>query len=297
MTVTFRKGREAARSAFDFSLMSLKGHFAVMSKSQRPIIQRPATAMVLAAGLGQRMRPLTDTIPKPLVPLAGRTLIDHVLDRLEAAGITRAIVNVHYLADSLEAHLKPRKTPEIVISDERGVLLDTGGGVVRALPELGQAPFLIHNSDSVWIEGMGNNLERLIAAFDGKRMDSLMLLAPVSTSIGYDGAGDFNMDADGQLSRVTEGRIAPFVFTGVSIIDPCMFKGEAERRFSLNHVWDRAIAAGRLFGIRLEGIWMHVGTPEAVTEAEAALAGARNMGLQERPQVQPQERPQERPKA
>jgi N-acetyl-alpha-D-muramate 1-phosphate uridylyltransferase len=247
--------------------------------------------MVLAAGLGQRMRPLTDTIPKPLVALAGRTLIDHVLDRLDNAGITRTVVNVHYLADKLEAHLKPRTKPEIVISDERGVLLDTGGGVVRALPKLGNAPFVIHNSDSVWIEGLGNNLERLIAAYDAKRMDSLMLLAPSSTSIGYDGAGDFNMDADGQLSRVAEGRIAPFVFTGVSIAHPRMFADAPEGRFSLNVPWNRAIDNGRLFGLRLDGIWMHVGTPETVGEAEAALAGARKMGVQDRPQESPKQRP------
>ena len=243
---------------------------------------RPTTAMVLAAGLGHRMRPLTDTIPKPLLKIAGKPLIDHVLDRLETAGITRAVVNVHYMADKLEAHLKPRKKPGVVISDERGVLLDTGGGVVRALPLLGKDPFVIHNSDSVWIEGLGNNLERLLAAYDSERMDSLMLLAPAASSIGYDGPGDFNMDSDGRLSRVSEGRIAPFVFSGVSIIHPAMFNGEAERRFSLNHVWDRAIAADRLYGLRLDGIWMHVGTPEAVGEAEAALAGARTMGLQQR---------------
>ena len=245
--------------------------------------QRPTTAMVLAAGMGQRMRPLTDTIPKPLVRLAGKPLIDHVLDRLALAGIERAIVNVHYFPEQLEAHLRHRAHPKIIISDERDALLDTGGGVVRALPHLGPAPFVIHNSDSVWIEGLGNNLERLLSAFDGERMDSLMLLAPVATSIGYDGQGDFNMDSDGLLSRVAEGRIAPFVFTGVSIIPPWMFNGETERRFSLNHVWDRSIAAGRLYGIRLDGIWMHVGTPQSVDEAERTLGIAKTMGQQQRP--------------
>ncbi len=230
------------------------------------------TAMILAAGLGTRMRPLTDTIPKPLVALNGRALIDHVLDRLAASGIKRAVVNVHHHADKLEAHLKTRKTPEIAISDERGVLLDTGGGVVRALPLIGNKPFLIHNSDSVWIEGLGQNLARLISAWDDVRMDSIMLLAPTTGSLGYDGPGDFQMDANGRLTRQSGQRLAPFVFAGVSIIHPCMFKSEAERRFSLNHVWDRGISAGRLYGIRLEGLWMHVGTPEALAEAEQKIA-------------------------
>ena len=236
--------------------------------------QRPTTAFVLAAGMGNRMRPLTDTIPKPLVPLAGRPLIDHVLDRLADAGITRAVVNVHYLAAKLEAHLTRRKSPEIIISDERDVLLDTGGGVVRALPLLGDAPFVIHNSDSVWIEEHVSNLARLLDAWDPVRMDSVMLLAPTASSLGYEGPGDFNLAADGRLSRRADGGTAPFVFAGVSIIHPCMFKGEPERRFSLNRVWDRGIAAGRLYGITLDGQWMHAGTPEALIEAERAIAGS-----------------------
>jgi N-acetyl-alpha-D-muramate 1-phosphate uridylyltransferase len=242
-----------------------------MPEQNRTRIQ-PDTAMILAAGLGTRMRPLTDTIPKPLVQLNGRALIDHVLDRLVSAGIKRAVVNVHHHADKLEAHLKDRTSPQIAISDERGVLLDTGGGVVRAIPLIGERPFVIHNSDSVWIEGLGQNLARLISAWDEFRMDSIMLLAPTTGSLGYDGPGDFYMDANGRLSRQSGQRLAPFVFAGVSIIHPCMFKGEAERRFSLNHVWDRAIAAGRLYGIRLDGLWMHVGTPEALAEAEKKIA-------------------------
>ena len=237
--------------------------------------QRPTTAMVLAAGMGNRMRPLTDTLPKPLVPLAGRPLIDHVLDRLAAAGISRAVVNVHYLASKLEAHLKGRTVPEIAISDERGLLLDTGGGVVRALPLLGPEPFMIHNSDSVWIERGTSNLSRMLDAWDGVRMDSLMLLAPTQTSLGYDGPGDFTMSPDGRLARQSGRQAAPYVFAGVSIIHPCMFNGEAERRFSLNRVWDRSIAAGRLYGITLDGLWMHVGTPEALADAERATADAR----------------------
>lgn len=226
------------------------------------------TAMVLAAGMGTRMRPLTDIIPKPLVRLRGRSLIDHVLDRIQAAGIPRAVVNAHHHADKLIAHLEDRKRPAITISDERDALLDTGGGVVRALPLLGSGPFLIHNSDSVWIEGVGSNIARLVNAWDDSRMDSLMLLAIGATSLGYEGNGDFTMDADGLLQRRSENRQAPFVFTGVSIAHPRMFEGAPAGRFSLNTLWDRAIERGRLYGLRLDGLWMHVGTPEALAEAE-----------------------------
>ena len=229
------------------------------------------TAFVLAAGLGTRMRPLTDTVPKPLVRLAGKPLIDHVLDRLAAAGIARAVVNVHHHADLLEAHLKKRSSPRIVISDERDVLLDTGGGVQRALPLLGSAPFLIHNSDSIWQEGIGCNLTRLIEGWDERTMDSLMLVTTAGGSLGYDGTGDFDMDPNGHLSRRAEGRVAPFAFTGVSIAHPRMFDGEAPGRFSLNRVWNKAIAAGRLYGTRLDGLWMHVGTPAALAEAEERM--------------------------
>ncbi len=229
------------------------------------------TAMVLAAGLGTRMRPLTDRIPKPLVALRGRPLIDHVLDRLAAAGVSRAVVNVHHHADTLEAHLRQRRAPQIVLSDERDALLDTGGGIVRALPLLGSQPFLIHNSDSVWVEGVGSNLERLLAAWDPERMDCLMLLALGSTSRGYDGTGDFTMDADGRLARRPEREPAPFVFAGVSIASPAMFTGATQGRFSLNKLWDRVGEQGRLFGIRLEGVWMHVGTPDALEDAERWL--------------------------
>jgi MurNAc alpha-1-phosphate uridylyltransferase len=233
--------------------------------------QRPTRAFVLAAGKGERMRPLTSTIPKPLVHLAGKALIDHVLDRLAAAEIKEVIVNVHYLADQIERHLAYRTSPKIAISDERKALLDTGGGVANALDRLGGSPFLIHNSDSVWIEGLGSNLRRLLDTWDEAKMDSLMLLAPIATSIGYDGPGDFNMDAEGRLSRRAKPRLAPFAFAGVSIAHPRLFEGAPKGRFSLNALWDRAIDAGRLYGVRLEGIWMHVGTPEALNEAEAAL--------------------------
>lgn len=240
--------------------------------------KRPTSAFVLAAGKGERMRPLTETRPKPLVPVAGTPLIDQVLDRLADAHITNAIVNVHYLADQIEDHLRDRKSPKITISDERGELLDTGGGVAKALPKLGNAPFLIHNSDSIWVEGMGSNLDRLIDAWDDATMDSLMLVAPIATSVGYDGAGDFQMDASGRLTRQTGARLAPFVFAGVSIAHPRLFHGAPKGAFSLNRPWNAAIEKGRLFGVRLEGIWMHVGTPTAIAEAENAIANSMTAG-------------------
>ena len=232
------------------------------------------TAMVLAAGLGKRMQPLTDTMPKPLVPLNGRALIDHALDRIAQAGLTHAVVNVHYLADQIEAHVRERPLPAITISDERGVLLETGGGVVRALPLLGPDPFVIHNSDSVWIEPGSSNIARLIAAWDESVMDSLMLLAPRVTSLGYDGHGDFHMRADGHLTRRTPGVDAPYVFAGVSISHPRMFEGAKEERFSLNDLWDKAIANGRLYGLLLDGTWMHVGTVDALADAERLIHGS-----------------------
>lgn len=240
--------------------------------------KRPTSAFVLAAGKGERMRPLTETRPKPLVPVAGTPLIDQVLDRLADAHITNAIVNVHYLADQIEDHLRDRKSPKITISDERGELLDTGGGVAKALPKLGNAPFLIHNSDSIWVEGMGSNLDRLIDAWDNATMDSLMLVAPIATSVGYDGAGDFQMDASGRLTRQTGARLAPFVFAGVSIAHPRLFDDAPNGAFSLNRPWNAAIEKGRLFGVRLEGIWMHVGTPTAIAEAENAIANSMTAG-------------------
>lgn len=239
-------------------------------RSRRPF--QPTKAMVLAAGLGKRMRPLTNDIPKPMVPFQGRPLIDHVLDRLAAAGITEAIVNVHYQPLPLERHLAHRKAPKITISDERDALLDTGGGLMRALPLLGNDPFVIHNSDSVWEEGVGSNLDRLFGAWDDAKMDSLLLMGLSGTSLGYDGHGDFTMDADGRLQRREEGRESPFVFSGVSIAHPRMFKDAPPGAFSLNTLWDRAIERGRLYGIRLEGTWMHIGTPEALADAERWVA-------------------------
>ena len=233
---------------------------------------RMTTAMVLAAGLGQRMRPLTADRPKPLVEVDGRALIDRVLDRLAAGGIETAVVNIHYLGEQIIDALAARERPRIVISDERGELLDTGGGVAKALALLGDAPFFVHNSDSIWTEGVEDNLQRMRKYWDGARMDCLMLLAMTTTSTGYDGRGDFTMDSQGRVSRRGEHEVAPFAFTGVSIMHPRLFEDAPAGAFSLNRLWDRAIAAGRLYGLRLEGRWMHVGSPLGLAEAERALA-------------------------
>lgn len=233
------------------------------------------TAMVLAAGQGTRMRPLTDIMPKPLVPLNGKPLIDHVLDRLAAARIQRVVVNVNHFADQLEAYVHgpgaAARRLRVDVSDEREQLLDTGGGVNKALPLLGPEPFLIHNSDSVWIEGFRPNLDRLMQGWDEQEMDFLLLVAPAINSVGYAGPGDFSMAADGRLSRRRERQVVPFAFTGVSIAHPRLFKDAPVGPFSLNLLWNRAIESKRLFGIRHDGIWMHVGTPESVKQAERCL--------------------------
>lgn len=231
----------------------------------------PRRAMVLAAGMGTRMRPLTDDRPKPLVAVGGKPLLDHALDRLAAAGVATAVVNVHYLADRIKSHLAGRRAPEIIISDERGGLLDTGGGVAKALPLLGAAPFFLVNSDALWIDGVKPNLVRLAEGFDAARMDALLLLAATSSSIGYGGRGDFAMAADGSLRRRSEREVVPFVYAGVAILSPALFAGAPQGAFSLNHLFDHALERGRLYGLRLEGLWMHVGTPDAIAAAEAAI--------------------------
>jgi N-acetyl-alpha-D-muramate 1-phosphate uridylyltransferase len=231
----------------------------------------PRRAMVLAAGIGIRMRPLTDRMPKPLVRVGGRALIDHVLDRLADAGIERAVVNVHHFADQIERHLHGRQRPPVTISDERERLLDTGGGIVKSLAALGDDPFFIVNADTIWIEGVRPNLERLAAAFDPATMDGLLLLAPTATSIGYEGRGDFALAADGRLRRRGEREIAPFVYAGAGILAPSLFADAPAGPFSVTRLFDRAEAQGRLHGLRLEGLWMHVGTPAAIAEAEAAI--------------------------
>jgi len=234
----------------------------------------PRTAMVLAAGLGERMRPLTDRLPKPLVRVSGKALLDHALDRLAAAGIERAVVNVHYLADQIERHVAGRAKPQIAISDERSALLGTGGGVVKALDKLGGEPFIHVNSDTIWIDAARPNLERLAEAFEPATMDALLLLAPVVSSIGYAGRGDFSMIADGRLMRRGDNEIAPFVYAGAALLRPALFADAPAGAFALTRLFERAAAAGRLHGLRLEGVWMHVGTPEAIAQAEAAIAAS-----------------------
>ncbi len=234
--------------------------------------------MVLAAGLGTRMRPLSEAVPKPLVELAGRALIDHVLDRLGHAGVARAVVNVHYRAEQIETHLAGRTAPRIIISDEREEILDTGGGVLKALDQLGPGGFFVHNSDSVWIEGATPALDAMGARWNEEEMDALLLLAPVERSIGYAGRGDFAMDSGGRLARRGDSETAPFVFAGVSIAHPRLLAGCAQGSFSLNGPWDRGIAAGRVYGLRHAGVWMHVGTPQALSEAESLLKGGDGQG-------------------
>ncbi|MEE8438563.1 MAG: nucleotidyltransferase family protein [Micropepsaceae bacterium] len=228
-------------------------------------------AMILAAGLGTRMGPLTSDKPKPLVELHGRTLIDHVIDRLARGGVNFVVVNVHFKAEMMKAHLAARKDVSIQICDETDNILDTGGAIANALPLFRGAPFFTQNSDSLWVEGMGRAMTRMQERWDPEKMDALMLLAPCATSIGYDGPGDFEMDPGGRLRRRVEMKLAPFVWTGLQIVHPRLFDGAPSGRFSINPLWDKAIENERLFGIRLDGVWMHVGTPEAKSEAELFL--------------------------
>jgi len=229
-------------------------------------------AMVLAAGLGLRMRPVSETRPKPLVTVAGRTLLDHVLDRLIEAGIERIVVNIHYRPDMIRAVLAKRHEIEIIISDETEKLLDTGGGMAKALAHFDGEPFFTHNADSLWTEGMGSTLDHMSRRYEPERMDALMLMAPTVSSLGYFGRGDFMMDEEGRLARRDEARVAPFVWAGVQIIHPRLFKDCPSGAFSTNLLWNRAIEAGRLYGIRHDGVWMHVGCPEGLRQAKAFLA-------------------------
>ena len=231
----------------------------------------PTKAMVLAAGLGLRMRPLTERMPKPLVPVAGRALLDHVLDKLGDAGVNEAVVNVHYLPDQIIDHVAARVKPGVTISDERDQVLGTGGGVVKALPLLGQAPFFHVNADTLWIDGVRPNLARLAEAFDPARMDVLLLMAPTASSIGYDGRGDYAMLADGALRKRREHQVVPFVYAGAAIMSPSLFANAPKGEFPLTQLFDSANEQERLFGLRLDGVWMHVGTPDAVQAAEEAF--------------------------
>jgi len=254
-----------------------------VSRYRRPLSLRPApagqvpqTAMVLAAGLGKRMRPLTATRPKPLVEVAGKPLIDHCMDRLRAAGVKKAVVNVHYLADALEAHLRNRvQDIEIAISDERERLLETGGGLVHALPLIDADPFLVVNSDNLWIDGPVDALRLLASAWDEARMDALLLLVPLARAHCHAGQGDFHMNAAGALRRRKPGGMAPFVYTGVQIVSKRLLAGEVPAGpFSTNLLWDRAIEAGRLFGAVHQGLWFDVGAPPNIRAAEEILGTA-----------------------
>jgi len=231
------------------------------------------TAMLMAAGLGKRMRPLTATRPKPLVKVAGQPLMDHALDRLEAGGIRKVVVNVHYLADTVEAHLRARKGgAEFFISDERAKLLETGGGLVHAKPLLGDKPFVCANSDNLWIDGPQDTLALMQRHWDADRMDALLLLVPLARANCHSGPGDFHMDANGRLTRRKSAHVAPFVFTGVQILSPSLLVDPPADVFSPNIFWSRAIAAGRLYGVSHQGLWFDVGTPQAIPAVEAMLA-------------------------
>jgi N-acetyl-alpha-D-muramate 1-phosphate uridylyltransferase len=233
----------------------------------------PDTAMVMAAGLGKRMRPLTATKPKPLIEVAGKPLLDHVIDRLRAAGVTKLVVNVHYLADSLEAHLAHAcKGLDVKISDERALLLETGGGLVQARDMIDADPFFAVNSDNLWIDGPADTLKLLASHWDGAKMDALLLLVPLARAQNHRGIGDFHLDRVGRLRRRQRSHVAPFVYTGVQIVSKALLDGSPSGAFSTNILWDRAIEAGRCFGAVHQGLWFDVGTPEAIRTTEQALA-------------------------
>jgi N-acetyl-alpha-D-muramate 1-phosphate uridylyltransferase len=241
----------------------------------RPRIEAsvPRTAMVMAAGLGKRMRPLTATRPKPLVEVAGKALLDHVLDRLRSAGVERVVVNVHYLADALEAHLKRHAgNLEVAVSDERPLLLETGGGLKKALPLIDCDPFLAVNSDNFWVDGPSDALKLLASQWDERRMDALLLLVPQARAGNHTGQGDFHMDPQGRLRRRTKAKVAPFVFTGIQMLSKRMLDDTPDGVFSTNLLWDRAIAEGRCFGVVHQGLWFDVGTPGAISKTEQALS-------------------------
>jgi len=236
-------------------------------------VRVPTTAMVLAAGLGKRMRPLTATRPKPLVEVAGRTLLDRALDHLRTAGVPRAVVNAHYFADQIVAHLKGAGAGlDLQLSDERDVLLETGGGVTKALPLIDCDPFYVVNSDNLWIDGSLDTLRLLAQRWNPAQMDALLLLVPLARATGYEGRGDFHMDPAGLIRKRGEHRIAPYVNSGVQLLSKRLFEGEPVEPFSMWRVWDRALAVDRMYGLVHQGLWFHVGTPQAVTETEAMLA-------------------------
>lgn len=255
-----------------------------MNKYKRPLSLRPepsggevpADAMVMAAGLGKRMRPLTATRPKPLIEVAGQTLLDHTLEHLKTAGVKRAIVNVHYLADALEAHLRTRvQGIETIVSDERDRLLETGGGLVKALPLIDADPFYVVNSDNLWIDGPVDSLKLLWSTWNDAKMDALLLLVPLARATGHGGQGDFHMSSTGALRRKRKSAVAPFVYTGIQLVSKRLLAGEVpEGPFSTNIFWDRAIDEGRCYGTVHQGLWFDVGTPQNVKKTEALLSYA-----------------------
>ena len=234
----------------------------------------PEKALVFAAGFGTRMRPITLTLPKPLVRIGGRTMLDHMLDRLAESGVDEAIVNVHWLADQIEEHVQDRRSPCIKISDERELLLDQGGGIVKVLPEFAGKPFFICNTDALWIDDWEPQVARLARAWDGAKMDVLLLLADMKTSVGVEGRGDFFCDPQGRLSRPAPGEAAPYVYSGVGIIKSSLFEDSPAGPFRLAPTFFAAAEKGRLFGLTLEGRWLHVGSPDMIEEAEKIYAMA-----------------------
>ncbi len=241
-----------------------------MTTTGNPPAAMPHRAMVLAAGLGERMRPLTANTPKPLIEVCGRPMIDTVLDRLAAAGVAEAVVNLHYLGEQIEAHLKDRARPRVVFSREAD-RLETGGGVRHALPLLGAEAFFVINGDVCWLDSCTPALRRLAAAWDDARMDALLLMHPTAFAVGYEGRGDFILGPDGRLRRRGEREVAPFVFAGLQILHPRLFDDTPEGAFSLNRVYDIAAERERLWGLRHDGEWFHIGTPEHLREVEDAL--------------------------
>ena len=235
----------------------------------------PKTAMVLAAGLGKRMRPLTATKPKPLIEVAGRPLLDHIIERLKTSGVKKVVVNVHYLADAIEAHLAAKtEGVDVTISDERGLLLETGGGLVRAAPLIDCDPFLAVNSDNLWIDGPADTLKLLASHWDDRRMDALLLLVPHARAFNHGGLGDFHMDRTGRLRRRERSHVAPFVYTGIQMLSKRILEGAPEGPFSANRLWDRAMESGRCFGAVHQGLWFDVGTPSAIKATELTLEDA-----------------------
>ena len=228
------------------------------------------TAMVMAAGMGKRMRPLTATMPKPMVRVAGKPLIDHALDRLADSGVSRAVVNVHYLADALEAHVLERQVPKVVISDERDALLETGGGLIKAQDELPD-PFFCLNADNIWLDGPKSGFHDLSARWNPDEMDALLLLVSHARAENFVGKGDFHMDPHGRLTRRKSGRITPFIYTGIQLVSKRLLREAPEGKFSTNILWNRAMEEGRLFGISFTGLWFEVGTPEAIAPTQDAL--------------------------